>query len=97
MNESKDYFNYTGCEFLKQKANSTIIEAGKMSKCIFFIIHGNVHVMDANGQYQYGILGEGSYFGDISAMLNEPNEFSYLYNPYIKQVDVLKIELVDWL
>jgi hypothetical protein len=68
-----------------------------MSSSIFFIISGNIHIMDAKGHYQYGILGEGSYFGDISAMLGRPNEFSYLYNPFGKQIDVLEISTENWM
>jgi hypothetical protein len=37
--------------------------------------------MNKSGMYDYGLIQEGSYFGDISAMLNTQNEFSYLYNP----------------
>lgn len=30
--------------------------------------------------YEYGILSKGSYFGDISILLNNPNFYSYAYN-----------------
>ena len=39
--------------------------------------------MEAIGLYNYGILKKGSYFGDISILLNKPNEFSYLYDPFV--------------
>ena len=49
--------------------------------------------MNKDGQYEYGVLNEGSYFGDISLLLNEVNEFSYFYNPYSeKALNLLKIE-----
>ena len=27
---------------------------------------------------EYGVLNEGSYFGDISVLLDEPNQYSYI-------------------
>ena len=39
--------------------------------------------MDKNGLFEYGILQEGSYFGDIGLLLEEPEEFSYFFDPYI--------------
>lgn len=38
--------------------------------------------MNKDGLYEYAILSEGSYFGDISLLLDQPEEFSYFYNPY---------------
>lgn len=38
--------------------------------------------MSKDGLLDYGSLQEGSYFGDISILLNEPNQFSYYYNPF---------------
>ena len=38
--------------------------------------------MNKYGLYEYGILSEGSYFGDISLLLEQEEEFSYFYNPY---------------
>jgi signal-transduction protein with cAMP-binding, CBS, and nucleotidyltransferase domain len=55
--------------------------AGKLSTKVYFIIKGQIHIMSKDGMYQYGILNEGSYFGDISTLLNQPNYFSYFYNP----------------
>jgi len=42
----------------------------------------------------YGILHEGSYFGDISIILDEPNEYSYQFDPYLieKPLQLLSIE-----
>ena len=37
--------------------------------------------MNKEGLYEYGILPDGSYFGDISILFDEPNEYSYFYNP----------------
>lgn len=49
--------------------------------------------MNKDGQYEYGVLNEGSYFGDISLLLNEANEFSYYYNPYSeKAINLLQID-----
>ena len=38
--------------------------------------------MDPLGLYQYGVIKQGSYFGDISVLLGRPNIFSYMYNPF---------------
>ena len=38
--------------------------------------------MNKEGLLMYGILGEGSYFGDLSVMSDEPNEFAYYVDPY---------------
>ena len=32
--------------------------------------------------YDYGIVSAGSYFGEISVLLDEPAEFSYMFNPH---------------
>jgi hypothetical protein len=31
--------------------------------------------------YDYGIIKSGSYFGDVSLLLNKPEQFSFFYNP----------------
>ena len=59
-----------------------IIKQGEMSNKVYFLISGLVHIMDKNGLYEYGIIHEGSYFGEISLLLDEPNEYSYCYNPF---------------
>ena len=38
--------------------------------------------MNKDGLLLYGILGEGSYFGDLSVMSDQPNEFAYYIDPY---------------
>jgi CRP-like cAMP-binding protein len=55
--------------------------AGHMSEKVYFIISGQIHIMNKEGLYEYGILQDGSYFGDISLLLNEENDYSYYYNP----------------
>lgn len=37
--------------------------------------------MNKEGLYEYGILPDGSYFGDISILFDQPNEYAYYYNP----------------
>ena len=41
--------------------------------------------MDKSGLYEYGVLSDGSYFGDISLLLDKNEEFSYFFNPYLKK------------
>ena len=41
--------------------------------------------MDKEGLFNYGILEEGNYFGDISIFLNEPNYYSYFYDSNSKE------------
>jgi hypothetical protein len=53
-----------------------------MSKHVNFVIHGNVYIMNKECAYEYGTISEGSYFGDISVLLREPNSFSYVFNDY---------------
>lgn len=49
--------------------------------------------MSKDGLLHYGTLLEGSYFGDISILLNEPNQFSYYYDPFMaRPVILLSIE-----
>lgn len=33
--------------------------------------------MNHDGLLDYAVLGDGSYFGDISALFDEPNQYSY--------------------
>jgi hypothetical protein len=37
--------------------------------------------MDQAGMYDYGVIKSGSYFGDVSLLLNKPEQFSFFYNP----------------
>lgn len=46
------------------------------------ILSGSIYIMDSTGMYGYGILRSGSYFGDISILLNKVNQYSYFYNPF---------------
>ena len=49
--------------------------------------------MNKNGLFDYGRLSEGSYFGDISTLENEVNEYSYFSNPHTdKSVQFLSID-----
>lgn len=32
--------------------------------------------------YEYAVLQEGNYFGDISILLDQPSDYSYCYNPH---------------
>ena len=42
---------------------------------------------------EYGQLSEGSYFGDISILNDEPNEYSYYFDPFTnKPLEMLEIE-----
>lgn len=68
----------------------SIEHAEKMSSCVHFIIRGQVHIMDKNCLYHYGLLEAGSYFGDISVLQGTPNQFSFCYN-----VDEKESELID--
>ena len=76
-----------------QMEESPIIEhANQMSKRVHFIISGQIYLMNREGMYEYGIIHEGSYFGDLSLLLNYQNEFSYHYNPFSgKPVQMLSI------
>lgn len=72
--------------------------SGQVSKKVYFVLSGMIHIMDKNGLYEYGIIHEGSYFGDISILLNEPSEYSYCYNPYSdRSVQFLAIDADDFL
>lgn len=57
-------------------------QAYKFSTHVHFIQSGKVYICDPMGLYQYGVMRKGSYFGDISIMLDRPNVFSYMYNPF---------------
>ena len=36
--------------------------------------------MNKNGMFEYGLIQNGGYFGDISVLLNQNNECSYFKN-----------------
>lgn len=65
----------------------------EISGHVYFIVAGQVHLMDSIGMYDYGILKKGSYFGDISILLDKPNEFSYWYDPNIKEKPLLMFRI----
>jgi CRP-like cAMP-binding protein len=48
--------------------------------------------MDSNNRFRYTTLSEGSFFGEMSLLLNEENEYSYAYNLYDKNVMMLFID-----
>lgn len=37
--------------------------------------------MDSQCIFEYGLLREGSYFGDVSVLFEQPSIYSYAYNP----------------
>lgn len=47
--------------------------------------------MDSNNRFRYTTLSEGSFFGEMSLLLNEENEYSYSYNLYEKVAILLFI------
>lgn len=53
--------------------------------------------MDKEGMYDYGVIGKGGYFGDISILLEKPNAFSYMYDPDESREPLMlyKIDKVD--
>ena len=59
-----------------------IITQGHMSDNVYFLISGIVSITDKSGLYEYGLIHKGGYFGDISILLDEPNEYSYCFNPF---------------
>jgi CRP-like cAMP-binding protein len=73
---------HTQLPFIKNMDFPVLESQGKMSKNIYFIISGQIYIMDETGWYEYGIMQDGGFFGDISCMLDTLNEFNYMYNPY---------------
>lgn len=64
-----------------------------MSSKVYFILSGKAFVMSKDGLFEYAMLGEGSYFGDISLLLKIPNQFSYYYNPALgKPLQVFSVK-----
>lgn len=47
--------------------------------------------MDSNNRFRYTTLSEGSFFGEMSLLLDEENEYSYSYNFYEKVAILLFI------
>jgi len=53
--------------------------------------------MDKHATLKYGTLSDGSCFGDISLLLNIPNEFSYYFNEREdKNLFFLEIDSLDF-
>jgi len=78
---------------MRDNEEPIIIKAGTRPKNVYFIISGQIHIMDKEGIYEYGILSDGSYFGDISLLLDQDEEFSYFYNPQTpKPITMLTIK-----
>lgn len=69
-----------------------IIEANTFSKGVYFILNGEIHVMDSQKLFRYTTLSEGSFFGEMSLLGNELNEYSYCYNYYEKPAVMLFID-----
>lgn len=59
-----------------------VIKAGEMSSKVYFILSGEIYIMSKDGRFDYGVLSEGSYFGDISVLLKQPSQFSYFFDPF---------------
>jgi len=68
--------------FFKDIEIPVVEQSGRTSRTVNFIISGQIHIMNKDGLFDYGIIGEGGYFGDISVLLDEPENFSYFFNPY---------------
>lgn len=75
-----------------------LIEAHKSDNDLFLVLSGHIYIMDSTGMYGYGMIKSGSYFGDTSILLNQPNAYSYFYNPFSeKPLQLLKIKRKDFL
>ena len=49
LNTTKSNFNYEGCEFIKDKSLPVISKANKKASKLYFILSGQVHVMNSGG------------------------------------------------
>ena len=69
-----------------------------MSESFHLILKGKVNVMDRSGVHEYGVLSPGGCFGDISLLLNKPNEFSYFYDNHTTEaIQLLTIDAQKFL
>lgn len=85
-------------EWPEREIMPQIITSGTKSQKVYFLMSGLIHIMDKHGLYEYGLIHEGSYFGDISVIFDEPNEYSYCYNPYAgRSVQFLSIDAQEFL
>lgn len=66
----------------EQSTPDIIIKAGQMSKEVSLILKGSVYIMNKECTYDYGKLEEGSFFGEISILMDIPNNFSYASNDF---------------
>jgi len=84
--------------FLKNNNNvPCILEAQTFAKNVNFILEGSVKVMNNNGHYEYAILEEGSYFGEMSILEKKPSYYSYFYDNYSdKPLILLSIKSQDF-
>ena len=88
----KELQDYSYLWFAKNQS-PVLQPAMEKSTNIYLILSGKVHIMDPSGMIEYGILYEGSYFGDISLLNDEPNYFSYFSDPYsIRPLELLEID-----
>jgi len=75
-----------------------LCKSGEVSEWVYFIMRGTVNIMDKQCLYNYGMLGEGSCFGDISLLLDQPNQYSYYFNQRdVKPLLVLKVRAIDFI
>lgn len=75
-----------------------IEQGGLKSTNVYFILSGTILILDRDCVHEYGRLNQGSYFGEISPIFDEPNGFSYGYNPFDKRsVQCLMINCHDFL
>ena len=75
--------------WIKDEQLPIIEQSGRRSKYVYFVLAGNVHIMNKEGMYEYGLIQEGGYFGDISVLLNRTNEYGYYYNPHTDKPVIL--------
>lgn len=52
--------------------------------------------MDPSSKFKYLTLGEESFFGEMSLIFDEPNEFGYFYDPFDRPVMALFIKQEDF-
>ena len=75
-----------------------LIEAKTRPKYVHFIIEGRVHIMNQNGHYAYGVLEEGSMFGEFTVLTKNKSQFSYFFNHLDqKPLVLLSIKAADFL
>lgn len=73
--------------------DSYIIKKGKSGDCMFIISAGQVHIVSEKTDEVYATLGEGSFFGEMSLVLNMPRTASVKTSDYC---DVYVLEKSDF-